>query len=56
MRFLIVGAGAIGGYFGGLLVQKGEDVTFFVRPSKKSQLAEVGLIVRSVHGDFQTPI
>ncbi|MNW49655.1 2-dehydropantoate 2-reductase [compost metagenome] len=56
MRFLIVGAGAIGGYFGGLLVQKGEDVTFFVRPSKKSQLAKDGLIVRSVHGDFQTPI
>lgn len=56
IRFLVVGAGAIGGYFGGRLVQKGEDVTFLVRPSKQLQLEETGLIVRSIHGDFQTPI
>ncbi|MGW9529549.1 ketopantoate reductase family protein [Paenibacillus terrae] len=56
MRFLIVGAGAIGGYFGGRLIQKGEDVTFFVRPSKKSRLKEKALIVKSVHGNFHTPI
>lgn len=56
MRFLVVGAGAIGGYFGGRLVQKGEDVTFLVRPSKKLHLAENGLTIQSVHGDFQTPI
>ncbi|NUU62714.1 ketopantoate reductase family protein [Paenibacillus agri] len=56
MRFLVVGAGAIGGYFGGRLVQKGEDVTFLVRPSKQRQLADHGLQVKSVHGDFHTPI
>jgi len=32
MRFLVVGAGAIGGYFGGKLQQGGADVTFLVRP------------------------
>jgi 2-dehydropantoate 2-reductase len=33
MRILVVGAGAIGGYFGGRLLQAGSDVTFLVRPS-----------------------
>ncbi|MDH6371628.1 2-dehydropantoate 2-reductase [Paenibacillus sp. PastF-3] len=56
MRFLIVGAGAIGGYFGGRLVQKGEDVTFLVRNAKQIQLEADGLIVKSVHGDFQTSV
>jgi 2-dehydropantoate 2-reductase len=56
MRFLVVGAGAIGGYFGGRLVQKGEDVTFLVRPSKQLQLADTGLVVKSVNGDFVTPV
>lgn len=54
MRFLVVGAGAIGGYFGGRLAQKGEDVTFLVRPAKQVQLKKDGLIVKSIHGDFQT--
>lgn len=56
MRFLIVGAGAIGGYFGGRLAQKGEDVTFLVRPQKRKQLEETGLHVKSIHGDLHTPI
>ena len=30
MRILVVGAGAIGGYFGGRLLQAGNDVTFLV--------------------------
>jgi 2-dehydropantoate 2-reductase len=32
MRFLVLGAGAIGGYFGGRLAESGADVTFLVRP------------------------
>ncbi|WP_374722341.1 2-dehydropantoate 2-reductase N-terminal domain-containing protein, partial [Peribacillus tepidiphilus] len=38
MRILVVGAGAIGGYFGGRLLEKGEDVTFLVREKRKQQL------------------
>ncbi|WP_068505040.1 ketopantoate reductase family protein [Paenibacillus kribbensis] len=56
MRFLVVGAGAVGGYFGGRLIQKGEDVTFLVRPSNKLSLVQCGLTIKSAHGDFQTPV
>ena len=34
MRFLVVGAGATGGYFGGRLLEAGQDVTFLVRPAR----------------------
>ena len=34
MRFLVVGAGATGGYFGGRLLEAGRDVTFLVRPER----------------------
>lgn len=52
MRILVVGAGAVGGYFGGRLVEKGEDVTFLVREKREHQLKEHGLHIESVHGDF----
>ncbi|MDR2710254.1 MAG: ketopantoate reductase family protein [Burkholderiales bacterium] len=51
MRILIVGAGAIGGYFGARLLEAGRDVTFLVRPSRAAALAQHGLIVRSPRGD-----
>src|SRR6266850_8605849 len=51
MRVLVVGAGAIGGYFGGRLLQAGRDVTFLVRPKRASELAGAGLVIRSAAGD-----
>jgi 2-dehydropantoate 2-reductase len=51
MRILIVGAGAVGGYFGGRLAQAGHDVTFLVRPSRAKQLGRDGLRIISPHGD-----
>src|SRR5258708_36262909 len=51
LRILIVGAGAVGGYFGGRLAQAGRDVTFLVRPSRAKQLAQNGLRIISPHGD-----
>jgi 2-dehydropantoate 2-reductase len=51
MRILVVGAGAIGGYFGGRLVQAGQDVTFLVRPVRANQLAQAGLVIKSPAGD-----
>jgi 2-dehydropantoate 2-reductase len=51
MRILVVGAGAIGGYFGGRLLQAGRDVTFLVRPRRSTQLARTGLVIRSQFGD-----
>ena len=51
MRILIVGAGAVGGYFGGRLAQAGRDVTFLVRPVRAKQLTRDGLRIVSPHGD-----
>ena len=51
LRILIVGAGAVGGYFGGRLAQAGRDVTFLVRPSSAEQLSQDGLRIISPHGD-----
>ena len=51
MRILVVGAGAIGGYFGGRMLEAGSDVTFLVRPRRAGQLAEHGLAIRSSRGD-----
>jgi 2-dehydropantoate 2-reductase len=47
MRILVVGAGAIGGYFGGRLLQAGRDVTFLVREQRAAQLRQSGLSIRS---------
>jgi 2-dehydropantoate 2-reductase len=51
MRILVVGAGAIGGYFGGRLKQAGADVTFLVRPRRAAELADAGLVIKSPNGD-----
>lgn len=51
MRILVVGAGAIGGYFGGRLLQAGCDITFLVRPKRASELASAGLVIKSPKGD-----
>jgi len=53
MQVVCLGAGGIGGYFGGRLVEaNAADVTFIVRPARKAQLEKDGLRVESVHGDF----
>jgi 2-dehydropantoate 2-reductase len=52
MRILVLGAGAVGGYFGGRLAEAGRDVTFLVRPAREALLAERGLNVASPLGDF----
>ncbi len=56
MQILVLGAGAIGGYFGGRLAQAGGDVRFLVRERRQQQLQRQGLVVRSPHGDFHLPV
>src|SRR6201996_7475453 len=51
MRVLVVGAGAIGGYFGGRMLQAGRDITFLVRPKRAGELASAGLVIKSPNGD-----
>jgi 2-dehydropantoate 2-reductase len=55
MRILIVGAGALGGYFGARLLEAKRDVTFLVRPKRAAQLAKTGLVVKSKLGDAHIP-
>ena len=53
MRILIIGAGAVGGYYGGRLAATGRDVTFVVRPARKAQLDRIGLqIIDKAYGDL----
>ena len=55
MRILVVGAGAIGGYFGGRLLEACQDVTFLVRPKRAAELQRLGLTIRSCAGDIAFP-
>jgi 2-dehydropantoate 2-reductase len=55
MRALIVGAGSVGGYFGGRLAAKGRDVTFLVHARRASQLAG-GLTISSQGQDTVIPV
>ena len=51
MRVLVIGAGAVGGYFGGQLAAAGRDVTFLVRAARKAQLQQGGLQIFDSYGD-----
>jgi 2-dehydropantoate 2-reductase len=52
LRILTLGAGAIGGYYSGRLLQAGADVTFLVREKRRSQLEASGLVIESPDGNF----
>jgi 2-dehydropantoate 2-reductase len=52
MKILVVGAGAVGGYFGARLAQAGRDVTFLIRPHSVEKLQQEGLRIVSPHGDL----
>ncbi|MBZ5607368.1 MAG: 2-dehydropantoate 2-reductase [Acidobacteriia bacterium] len=53
MKFLIAGAGAIGGYIGAKLAKAGEDVTLFARGPHLAAMQARGLRVLSPEGDFE---
>ena len=56
MRILVVGAGAVGGYFGGRMALAGQDVTFLVREARAKELAANGLVIKSPLGDLTLPV
>ncbi|HWF83481.1 MAG TPA: 2-dehydropantoate 2-reductase, partial [Vicinamibacterales bacterium] len=55
MRIAIVGAGGVGGYFGGRLAATGVDVTFIARGAHLSALRSHGLRIESPKGDLHLP-
>ncbi|HDY66967.1 MAG: 2-dehydropantoate 2-reductase [Candidatus Scalindua sediminis] len=52
MKILVIGAGAVGGYFGGILAKEGENVTFVARGKYLDSLKTSGLKIRSYKGDL----
>ena len=56
MRILVLGAGAVGGYFGGRMAEGGADVTFLVRAKRRAALEHDGLRVKSAVGDMQLAV
>ncbi|WP_437505836.1 ketopantoate reductase family protein [Sorangium sp. So ce1099] len=55
MQILIVGAGAVGGYFGARLALAGEDVTFVARGAHGEAMRSRGLVLRTPAGELRTP-
>ena len=56
MKLLVLGAGGIGGYFGGRLAEAGADATFLVRPKRREQLERDGLRIESPVGNAQIKV
>jgi 2-dehydropantoate 2-reductase len=54
MRFLIAGAGAIGGYIGAKLARAGQDVTLFARGAHLAAMQQHGLRVVPAEGSEET--
>lgn len=52
MRITVIGAGAVGGYFGGRLAESGHNVSFLVRANRAKQLTNSGLVIKSPFGDL----
>jgi len=53
MKIVVVGAGGVGGYFGGRLAQAGFDLTFLLRDAQFEAIKQNGLQVKSIKGDFK---
>ncbi|CAH0345240.1 2-dehydropantoate 2-reductase [Bacillus sp. CECT 9360] len=53
MNIVIVGAGALGAYYGGRWEEAGQSVQFLVRKNRARQLKEQGLYITSTHGNYQ---
>src|SRR5262245_58716953 len=55
MRIAVVGAGGVGGYFGGRLAAAGADVAFIARGAHLDAMRARGLQIRSPKGDVHIP-
>ena len=51
MKILILGAGAVGGYWGARLHQSGADITFLLREKRAEKVRKEGLVVKGPKGD-----
>jgi len=56
MRIAVMGAGGVGGYFGGRLAQAGNEVTFIARGAHLAALRANGLTLRNAAGETRIPV
>jgi len=56
MRIAIIGAGAVGGYYGALLSRAGADVSFVARGAHREAIRTNGLRIIGVQGDFTVQV
>jgi 2-dehydropantoate 2-reductase len=56
VKILILGAGAVGGYWGARLHQADVDVTFLLREKRAEKVKREGLVVKSARGDATLPV
>lgn len=56
MKILIAGSGGTGGYYGGRLAKAGEEIFFIARGEQLARIAQEGLTVRSINGDFNVAV
>ncbi|MFQ5901258.1 MAG: ketopantoate reductase family protein [Thermodesulfobacteriota bacterium] len=56
MKTLIIGSGAVGGYFGALLVRAGNDVTFLARGEHLKAISRDGLTIKSINDSFNIKV
>src|SRR5689334_24398339 len=56
MRIIVIGAGGVGGCFGGELARAGHEVTMFARGAHLDALRRNGITVRAADGDFTVPV
>ena len=56
MKIAIMGAGSVGGYYGGILKKVGLDVTLICRGKHREAITSRGLILKSHWGDFNITI
>ena len=53
MKILILGAGAIGGFFGAHLMKSGANISFLVREKRKDELKKSGINIFSINGELK---
>jgi len=53
-QIMVVGAGAVGGFFGAHLARKNPNVVFLLRPKTQAAVAKNGLTIRSAIGESFT--
>jgi 2-dehydropantoate 2-reductase len=56
MRYIIYGAGAIGGAIGGRLFEAGHDVVLICRGAQLDAIRQYGLLLRTPEGDLRLPV